>query len=52
MEQPANEIEQPVQKKEYEAPKLARYGDLVEVTLSNFGGSGAIDNLKGQNKTA
>lgn len=38
MEQPA---EQPVKKKVYEAPKLVRYGDLVEVTraLSTSGGN-------------
>lgn len=34
-------IEQPGKKKVYEAPRLVRYGDLVEVTraTSNMGGS-------------
>ena len=45
-------MEQPATKKVYEAPKLVRYGDLVDVTRSINGGSGAIDNLKGLNKTA
>lgn len=48
MEQP---IEQPGKKKVYEAPKLVRYGDLVEVTRA-LAGTGGNDHAHGSNKTA
>jgi len=44
--------EQPVKRKAYTAPRLVRYGDLLEVTQSIPGGTGKVDSLKGQNKTA
>ncbi len=47
MEQPA---EQPV-KKMYEAPKLVRYGDLVEVTRA-LSGTGGNDHVNTNLKTA
>jgi hypothetical protein len=49
MEQPA---EQPVKKKVYEAPKLVRYGDLVEVTRSTGTTSANSDHGGGPIKTA
>ena len=48
MEQPA---EQAVKRKVYEAPKLVRYGDLVEVTRA-LTTSGGNDHAQGPNKTA
>jgi hypothetical protein len=51
MEQPVKKNEHPVQKKVYEAPKLARYGDLVEVTRSIVGTKGT-DNAFSGAKTA
>ena len=54
MDQGNQATEQPLKKeKTYESPKLARYGDLVEVTQS-FGNMGHTDNaIVGQNhKTA
>jgi hypothetical protein len=44
-------MDQPAKTKVYEAPKLVRYGDLVEVTLNIQNGPGKIDSLKGQHKT-
>jgi len=44
--------EQPAKKKAYNAPKLVRYGDLLEVTQSIPNGTGKGDSLKGKNKTA
>ena len=44
-------MEQPAQKKVYEAPKLVRYGDLVEVTRSIAGTTGTDNAFKGA-KTA
>lgn len=44
--------EQPVKKKPYNAPKLVRYGDLLEVTQSVPKGTGNSDSLKAANKTA
>jgi len=47
-------VDQPAKKKEeYEAPKLVRYGSLVEVTRANIGLSKNTDNgLKGTLKTS
>jgi len=44
-------IEQPAKKKIYAAPKLVRYGDLVEVTRA-LTGSGGNDHGHGNIKTA
>jgi len=44
--------DQPSKKKTYEAPKLVRYGDLLEVTRSIPSGTGKVDSLKGKHKTA
>jgi hypothetical protein len=44
-------VDQPAKTKVYEAPKLVRYGGLVEVTRNIAGGKGKNDNAKGKNKT-
>lgn len=44
-------MDQPAKKKEYEAPKLVRYGDLVEVTRATGTTSTMSDNV-GSLKTA
>jgi hypothetical protein len=44
-------MDQPAKKKVYEAPKLVRYGDLVEVTRAIVGRSGMFDNGGGRLKT-
>ena len=49
MEQPA---EQPVKKKVYEAPKLVRYGDLLEATRATGTTSANSDNGASSSKTA
>ncbi len=43
-------MEQPSKNKAYEAPKLVRYGDLVEVTR-NLPSGGRNDNAMTNNKT-
>jgi len=43
---------QPVKRKLYEAPKLVRYGDLVEVTTALTGSSQKNDNAHTNLKTA
>ena len=45
-------MDQSAKTKAYEAPKLVRYGDLVEVTRSIVGGSGRNDMATGPDKTA
>jgi hypothetical protein len=49
MEQP---IEQPAKKKIYAAPKLVRYGDLVEVTRATGTTSQKNDSAHGNAKTS
>ncbi len=45
-------MDQPAKKKEYEAPKLVRYGDLVEVTRSTGNTSSMTDGGVINTKTA
>jgi hypothetical protein len=51
VDQPAKIADQPAKKKVYDAPKLVRYGDLVEVTRSLTNTAGALDGV-GDMKTA
>jgi len=44
-------MEQPVKKRVYDAPKLVRYGDLVEVTRA-LSGTGGNDHANSSLKTA
>jgi hypothetical protein len=37
-------------KKPYESPKLAVYGDIGQITLSRFKGSGNVDGGKGTSR--
>jgi len=45
-------MDQPAKKKVYEAPKLVRYGELVEVTRNISGTSQKNDNIHSSLKTA
>jgi len=44
-------MQEPAKKKQYEAPKLVRYGDLVEVTRATISGTRTDNAAHGPNKT-